>query len=92
MSGPALRAWGRRGWRFPSLCPMVNDVFLDEFKNTSGRDRPAGIKVQDQQEVAQFSAFENAVEECYVANGRLCDCHYVMNASGKEYFQGSWID
>jgi hypothetical protein len=42
--------------------------------------------------VAQFSDFENAVEECSAANGRFSDRHYVVNAAGKEYFQGLWID
>jgi hypothetical protein len=65
---------------------------LMKSKNGSGKDCPTGITAYEQQEVARFSAFENAVEQCSAANGSFPDRHYAMNESGKEYFLASWVD
>ena len=90
--GRALPAWGAVYVIFVKISRQRMMFTLMRSKNTPGKECPAGIKAYEQQEVARFATFENAVEECSAANVRLSDRHYVTNASGKEYFQGAWID
>ena len=45
-----------------------------------------------QKEVAWFVAFDEAVAACEMRNREGSSRHYVMNESGKEYYEGVWID
>lgn len=40
----------------------------------------------------QFPQLDAALVACQIANAESGRCHYVLNASGKEYYEGVWID
>ncbi len=45
-----------------------------------------------QTEVNQFQQFRTAREACVVANKTGWSHYYILNESGNEYYDGSWID
>ena len=45
-----------------------------------------------QTEIDHYEHFPAAHEACELANGKGRCRHYVVNASGKEYYHGTWID
>ncbi|MFC1603366.1 hypothetical protein ACFL3U_07340 [Pseudomonadota bacterium] len=45
-----------------------------------------------QTQVTQFLRFSAALTACEAANDKVGSRHYVLNASGKEYYGGIWID
>lgn len=46
-----------------------------------------------QTEIGHYERFPAAHAACELANGKGSRCrHYVVNASGKEYYHGTWID
>jgi len=40
----------------------------------------------------QFHRFSAALTACEDANGKGGAHHYIINESGKEYYEGIWID
>jgi hypothetical protein len=42
--------------------------------------------------VALFRQPRAALVACKLANGKGANRHYVLNASGQEYFDGVWVD
>jgi hypothetical protein len=55
-------------------------------------DRVTGSPAHTQKEVAKYVAFDEAVAACERRNQEGSSRHYLMNASGKEYYAGAWID
>jgi len=51
-----------------------------------------GSRAYAQKEMGRYAHFLDAVAACDQANRGHTDWHYVMNASGKEFYKGSWID
>ena len=51
-----------------------------------------GTPAYAQKEIGRYVHFLDAVAACDKANRGHADWHYVMNASGKEFYKGSWID
>jgi hypothetical protein len=51
-----------------------------------------GSRAYEQVEVGQYVHFLDAVAACDKANREHADWHYLMNDSGKELYNGSWID
>ncbi len=45
-----------------------------------------------QLEVDQFRQFRAALTACEAANGTVGSRYYVLNESGEEYYDGSWIN
>jgi len=45
-----------------------------------------------QSEIGQFPTFRAANEACELANNDGTSRCYVLNASGQEYYDGTWID
>jgi len=56
-----------------------------------GRPAPGSSCAYDQIEVAQYADFDDAIEASDAANLALKSRHYVMNGSGREYYNGTWI-
>jgi hypothetical protein len=53
----------------------------------------SGSKLSYRQiQVTQFLQFSAALTACEAANDNVGDHHYILNASGKEYYGGAWID
>jgi len=53
----------------------------------------SGSKLSYRQiQVTQFQQFSAALTACGAANDKTGARHYVLNASGKEYYGGAWID
>lgn len=46
----------------------------------------------NQIQVDQFQQFSAALIACEAANDKDGFRHYILNASGEEYYEGSWID
>jgi len=42
--------------------------------------------------VEHFQQLRSALDACVVANNDGRSRHYVLNASGQEYYGGTWID
>ena len=40
----------------------------------------------------QFRQLSAALTACEAANDKVGDHHYILNASGKEYYGGTWVD
>jgi hypothetical protein len=54
---------------------------------------PSGpLSTYRQIEVAHFLEFDTAWRACQVANADRRRRFYVLNESGQEYYEGSWID
>jgi hypothetical protein len=51
-----------------------------------------GSRAYEQKKVRRYADFAVALEACDKANQEHPDWHYVMNDSGKEFYNGSWID
>jgi len=45
-----------------------------------------------QTQLNQFQQLSTALTACEAANDKGKAYHYVINASGKEYYGGTWID
>ena len=45
-----------------------------------------------QTQLGQFRGLGDALSACETANEELGFHHYILNASGKEYYGGTWID
>jgi len=58
-----------------------------DYQSSATRSR-----AYEQKEVGQYVHFLDAVAACDEANREHADWHYVMNDSGKEFYNGSWID
>ena len=43
-------------------------------------------------QVDQFQEFSTALTACEVANDKAGFRHYVLNESGEEYYEGTWIN
>lgn len=43
-------------------------------------------------QVDQFRQLDAALTACKVANHKAEVFHYVLDTSGKEYYEGAWID
>jgi hypothetical protein len=55
--------------------------------------RASGSKLSYRQiQVTRFRQFSAALTACEAANDKVGSRHYVLNASGKEYYGGAWID
>ncbi|MBK1721825.1 hypothetical protein [Thiocystis violacea] len=58
----------------------------------AGQDAATRSRAFEQQEVADFSDLEEAMAACDAANRERQARHYVMDPSGRELYQGAWID
>jgi hypothetical protein len=56
-----------------------------------GRPVPGSAYAYDQVEVAQYADFHEAIKARDAANLALKSRHYVINDSGREYYNGTWI-
>jgi hypothetical protein len=56
-----------------------------------GRPAPGSSCAYDQIEVAQYVDFDDAIAASDAANLARKSRYYVMNGSGKEYYNGTWI-
>lgn len=45
-----------------------------------------------QREVGQFQQFHKALEACILANNKGRSRYYVLDETGQEYYDGSWIE
>lgn len=45
-----------------------------------------------QVQVNQFQKFKAALIACEIYNHKSCSRYYITNESGKEYYEGTWID
>jgi len=53
----------------------------------------SGSKLSYRQiQVTRFLQFSAALTACEAANDKVGDHHYILNASGKEYYGGTWVD
>lgn len=51
-----------------------------------------GQSSYEQREIAEFARLENALSECRSANRMRAGRYYVLDGSGKEFYNGEWID
>jgi len=52
-----------------------------------------GFKLSYRQiQVTRFLQLSAALTACEAANDKVGDHHYILNASGKEYYGGTWVD
>ena len=65
---------------------MKSDRFTLDHA-TSGR-----MSLYRQTEIDQFEQFPAAAAACTAANRKGGIRHYLVNASGREYYGGIWID
>jgi hypothetical protein len=56
-----------------------------------GRPAPGSSYAYDQIEVAQYADFDGAIAASDAANLAHKSRYYVMNGSGREYYNGTWI-
>ena len=66
-------------------------TLMKSEKTNPGQNMP-GPRGYQQQEVATYVVFDEAVAACDRANGQHESRYYVMNDSGKEYYADTWID
>ena len=50
------------------------------------------VSAYRQIQVDQFRQFVGALTACEAANDKDGFRHYVLNESGQEYYEGTWID
>jgi hypothetical protein len=60
-------------------------------RSKAGRPAPGASSAYVQVEVAQYADFDDAITARDTANISLAARHYVMNDSGREYYDGTWI-
>jgi hypothetical protein len=60
-------------------------------RSKAGRPAPGATSAYVQVEVAQYADFDDAITARDTANVSLASRHYVMNESGREYYDGTWI-
>jgi len=65
---------------------------LMKSEQTKLESSATGSRAYEQKKVGQYADFDVALEACDQANRAHTDRHYVMNDSGKEFYNGSWID
>ena len=51
-----------------------------------------GLQAYQQKKVATYAVLGEALTACDSANRQSKTRHYVMNNSGKEYYEDTWID
>jgi hypothetical protein len=61
----------------------------EQARSTDGSNKPRDYK---QREVARYLIFGDALSACVNANREAESRHYLMNASGMEYYASNWID
>jgi hypothetical protein len=65
---------------------------LMKSEQTKAWNGSNGPPAYEQKGVAEYGTFDAAVAACEKANRELKDRHYVMNDSGKESYEDTWID
>jgi hypothetical protein len=65
---------------------------LMKSKPTTLEHGATGSPAHTQKEVAKYAMLDDAVAACEQRNRGVSSRHYVMNAYGKECYEGAWID
>jgi len=50
------------------------------------------VPIYRQVQLHQFQQLEAALTACEIYNDKSGPRHYVINESGKEYYEGIWVD
>jgi hypothetical protein len=61
-------------------------------EQTKLESRAPGSRAYEQHKVGQYADFDVALDACDQANREHTSRYYLMNDSGKEFYNGSWID